>query len=59
MDLIGEATVHKMPISDDQLRKVYTSMSRRGLVRADKMEMCAKAAKRVSKIKSIIGGGFV
>ena len=59
VDLIGEATVHKMPISDDQLRKVYTSMSRRGLVRADKMEMRAKAAKRVSKIKSIIGGGFV
>ena len=58
VDLVGEATVHRMPISDDQLREVYASMKRRGLTRADRMEMCARAAKRASKIKSIIGGGF-
>ena len=58
VDLVGEATVHKMPISDDQLRKVYASMNRRGLTSPDRMEACARAAKRVSRIKSIIGGEF-
>lgn len=58
VDLVGEATVHRMPISDDQLREVYASMKRRGLTRADRMETCARAAKRASRIKSIIGGGF-
>ena len=58
VDLVGEATVHKMPISDDQLRRVYASMKRHGLTRTDRMETCARAAKRIPKIRSILEGEF-
>lgn len=58
VDLVGEVSIHGMPIDRDQLRKAYESMKRHGLIDGARIEAAARAVKGTGRMRAVLGDGF-